>query len=290
VGILLANSSRPVGDEFTSGGLRLFRRSVTVERPVARVILHHGYGEHSGRYEPLMRHLATVAIESHAYDARGHGRSEGRRGYVRHWDEFPDDLRALSRLIPTDAPLFHFGHSHGGLVIVVAIERGMVTGNGAVLSAPFLASSVSVPRHKAVVAKFANVLVPWLRIKSGLSGDMMTHDDAMIEDAYNDPLLLRTATPRWFHGMLYAQAEALARAGDVKTPLLAMIGTDDVIANPVVTRQFVRHVASEDKSLIEYDHFRHELIRESGRARVFEDVSTWLVERARRATNPKEPG
>src|SRR5688500_3489789 len=108
------------------GGVTLHRLSITpaADQPVsARLAEVHGYGDHAGRYWELMTWLASRGVACHAFDFRGHGRSTGRRGFVRRWDEHLDDLRAFLDLpalrhdSPGDPPLFVLGHSHGGLVV-----------------------------------------------------------------------------------------------------------------------------------------------------------------------------
>src|ERR1700722_2274098 len=61
-------------------------------RPRARLALLHGYGDHGGRYGHALNWFAERGISCCTLDFRGHGRSFGRRGYVRRWDEFLDDL------------------------------------------------------------------------------------------------------------------------------------------------------------------------------------------------------
>ncbi len=50
--------------------------------PWASVLLVHGLGEHSGRYEHVGDQLTAAGLEVTAYDHRGMGGSGGRRGDV----------------------------------------------------------------------------------------------------------------------------------------------------------------------------------------------------------------
>ena len=56
------------------------------------VLLVHGLGEHSGRYEHVGDQLAGAGLDVAAYDHRGMGGSGGRRGDVERWSQFHDDL------------------------------------------------------------------------------------------------------------------------------------------------------------------------------------------------------
>src|SRR5688572_15512480 len=81
-------------ERYVSGGAgRIYFRSVVPAGVAwARIGLLHGYGDHCSRYEHFYKWMAERGVACHAFDFRGHGRSEGRRGYVAKWEEFLDDL------------------------------------------------------------------------------------------------------------------------------------------------------------------------------------------------------
>ncbi len=260
-----------------SGGLRLFSRTIHVATPVAQAIVLHGYGDHSGRYEPLMRHLASDGIASIAPDLRGHGRSEGRKGFVRRWDEYLDDIRAVTATLDRALPTFVIGHSHGGLVALMAQQRGVLNANGLVLSSPFLRAALDIPVWKVAMARLANVVVPWLRISNGLNAEMMTADQEMVEASRQDTLLLRSATPRWYFQTLRTQRLAITNARAMSTPLLMLIGESDTVASPVANQQFFNDYPAADKSLAVFPNLRHELLRETSRVQIYEQIAQWIL-------------
>ena len=285
----------------------------------ARLAIVHGYGDHAGRYAELMTWLAARGVACHAVDLRGHGRSTGPRAYVARWDDYLDDLRAFltqpelradrpdpipplaaaggsPRSGPPDqptpnsapptapalAPLFLLGHSHGGLIVAAAGVRGLLPAHvaGCVLSSPYLVNCLAVPGFKVAAAHVLNVVAPWLRISSGVRPEMMSGDAALTEASRNDPLLLRSATPRWFLAHRPVQREVLARAAAFTAPLLVLCGDADPIADPRGTAEFHARAGSADKSAAVYADFRHEPFRETGRQRVFDDVLAWILRRA----------
>src|SRR5215213_5787296 len=78
-----------------ANGLTLRGWHWTQPEPRGLLVVAHGFGEHGGCY----RHVAEVlgpalGIDLVAPDLRGHGRSPGRRGVVRRYDDLIDDLRA----------------------------------------------------------------------------------------------------------------------------------------------------------------------------------------------------
>ena len=251
---------------------------------VARLVIVHGYGEHSGRYREFMTWLAERAVASFSFDFRGHGRSPGRRGYVRRWAEYVDDLRtflAQPRLRPNDGPpLFILGHSHGGLVVLAAaIDKAIdLTGVcGVALSSPYLRNAIVVPMHRLIVARIINPFVPWARFRSGVRPEWLSSDPRMQQDTIDDPLCHRSATPRWFLTMRLEQQRVMGRAHEFRHPMLMLIGSRDPVADPAACHAFYERAESTDKSLKVYPDMVHELLREPERQRVFEDIFQWIT-------------
>ncbi|MFZ1438444.1 MAG: alpha/beta fold hydrolase, partial [Candidatus Microthrix subdominans] len=85
-------------------------------QPTAEILLVHGYGEHSGRYEHVAQRLCDAGFAVTSLDHRGHGRSTGvERGTVDNFDLLVDDLASvvtdLSSGTSDGVPLFVYGHS-----------------------------------------------------------------------------------------------------------------------------------------------------------------------------------
>ena len=84
---------------FCEGALsaRLYYRHLVAKDARAQLVILHGFGEHSGRYEQLMTERAEHGLSSLAIDYRGHGRADGRRGHVNRFSEYLTDAdRALA--------------------------------------------------------------------------------------------------------------------------------------------------------------------------------------------------
>ncbi len=79
--------------------------------------------------------------------------------------------------------------------------------------------------------------------------------------------------------MVEGGAMLLARAGELQTPLLMIVGGQDTVVDPAAAREFFDRVAIEDKMLLLYPKMLHEPLNELGREQVFEDVIRWLEPR-----------
>jgi len=74
-------------------GLRLFRHAARpTGTPVAHAVVLHGYAEHLGRHEEVIRALCGAGYAVHLFDCRGHGQSGGKRAHVDSFDEYLQDL------------------------------------------------------------------------------------------------------------------------------------------------------------------------------------------------------
>ena len=99
-------------------GVRLCWSSWQPEtEPRGVVVLVHGYGEHSGRYDLVAEFLTGAGFRVVAFDQRGHGLSGGRPAFVTHFDEFLADLDVVLTSVnaePCDVPVILWGQSMGG--------------------------------------------------------------------------------------------------------------------------------------------------------------------------------
>lgn len=256
--------------------------------PRARLQIIHGYGEHSSRYLAFMRWMADRGIACEAVDLRGQGRSPGPRGFVERWEQYLEDVKAFLD-VPASSeekalPCFVLGHSHGGLITAAAGEQGLLTSAGVagcILCSPYLATRLPNSLGKRLLAVVANILWPRLKVATGLQQQWLTSDPEMVRESRADALLARTATPRWYQTMLAARARAVARAGEFKLPLLCLAGESDIVADPAATADFFRRAGSMDKSLYTYPNHLHELLRETGRERIFTEILKWMEARGR---------
>src|ERR1700712_660798 len=81
----------------------LFFQTWSKEEPAqGTIIISHGLAEHSECYHPLAKVLAENGWYVIGWDLRGHGRSEGKRGYVKDFGEYQKDLEVFIRLTRKD--------------------------------------------------------------------------------------------------------------------------------------------------------------------------------------------
>jgi len=259
-------------------GAEIFYRKLNPKaKPIAAVVLIHGFGDHSGGLQNLTTSLVKNKYMVYALDLRGHGKSSGKRGFIRSWDEFRGDLHELCKLVVLEEPklpLYIIGHSMGG---VIALDYSLNYKDGI---AGVVAISPGISYEPTPIERFGVLVMGKLKpdlkiIKSG-NFHLEAKDPAV--QARNNPEGLRhnTATPGLGRGLLQASKRVMKNAQSINVPFLLQYGLDDKITPPTKLNQFFTQVGSEDKLVIEYANARHRPFDEGGREKFLGDLISWL--------------
>ncbi len=246
------------------------------------ILLVHGFGEHSGRYNYLIEHLVPQGYVIHAIDLRGHGRSPGARGHINNWQDLCDDARAfIATTGPTVAaqssplPHFLFGHSFGGLIALNYALQYPEHLQGVVVSAPLLAQAKISPLL-IMLSRVLQRVKPNFAVNVKMDATTISRDPAEVQRYTKDPLIHSIGTPRTAHEIEKAATWTLAQAARWQLPLMLYHGNADRLVPITGSRQFYAQVTFPDKQWVEYEGGYHESHNDQDRAQVFVDLSTWL--------------
>ncbi len=217
-----------------SDGLLIFRRVfLPTAAPIGDLLLCHGIGESSSRYIQAARAFAEAGWRTVTPDLRGHGRSEGPRGYVQAWRRYHEDLaEQVDALRNPDRPLVVAGHSMGGLIAFGAVEADRIQPDKLVLSAPPLDANIAT--WKRLAAPLLSAILPKLLIPTGIGPDTDPGQQLPNEDP-DAPSYLHAVTARLGDEVFRAQRaarEVVARGGDFPVETLVIHGTRDRLVRP----------------------------------------------------------
>jgi alpha-beta hydrolase superfamily lysophospholipase len=265
----------------TSDGLVLRGRALpAVGEARGAVAMVHGLGEHSARYEGLHQVLTAAGFAVASADLRGFGRSPGPRGHINHWDDYRADTAAmlvLARTLAPGKPLFLFGHSMGGLIVLdYALQRqaGLA---GVVASAPALLPGGPRRRALEVVASVLSIFMPKLSTRLGIDKTGISTLPDVVADYIADPLRTEAVSMRWGTEIMKVIPATREGATRFPLPLLVLHGEDDPITSPQGSRAFVAACGHPDHQLILYPGCRHEVHHDVGRAAFERDLIGWLI-------------
>lgn len=250
--------------------------------PDAVVALVHGYAEHCGRYDHVARAFTDQGAVVHAYDQRGYGQSEGPRAYVDTFDDYLDDLALFLdnlELSRPNIPLFLFGHSMGGLVVlkyVLERSRGI---EGMILSAPAIEINPDLAPILRRLAQVLGRIAPTLPTTRSPE-NAISRDPAVVKAAKNDPLNYHGRVPaRTGAEMLRAGCTVRSEFHTLTVPFLVIHGTADRLTSPTWSKTLYERAASTDKTLQLYEGLYHETFNEPEQEEVLSDLSAWLQTR-----------
>jgi alpha-beta hydrolase superfamily lysophospholipase len=262
-------------------GTELFWRWWESNEPRGCLLLVHGLGEHSGRYDEFSRGLAEVGIMVLAFDLRGHGRSQGSRGDVGAFPHFLQDLlvaeELLERLVPSGLPRFLMGHSLGGLICLRRLQVFPGPYAGSILSAPWLATVL--PGWLEKLGVFLGLALPGVPFPSGIKPSKVTRDPEKAREWKMDPLSHTRITPRLFREVVRVQKEALGFRGEVECPLLFLVPGADPVARSSITEAFARELPGGEVQVEVLADALHEPLNDLGREEVAHRLVRWLEAR-----------
>lgn len=264
-------------------GNKLFSQSWTPKGPKkATLIMVHGLHDHSSRYAWPAEQLSKQGYSVYGFDLRGHGKSEGKPQWINSFADYLEDLDRFKRIVhskESDNPLFIFGFSMGG-AIVASYALGDKTGiNGVILCSPAL-KPPSGTRISVGVLKLLGPLLPNQGTFRPASKNF-SRDMKVVAQMEEDPLISKRPVPnRTVLGVIHTGEKILTDAKQFGIPFLVMQGTADKLVDPDGSKLFYERSPSADKTLKIYEGFYHDLLHESEKQTVLNDMSDWLAKRS----------
>lgn len=246
------------------------------------MLLVHGLGEHSGRYEVMASWLAERGRAVHAYDQAGHGLTPGARGDVRSFDDFLDDLEFMIDRVSSESagarPVL-IGHSLGGLVATtLACERDPSI-RLLVTSGPALALGPGISRARLAAGRWLGRVWPRFSMPSALPPEALSRDPEVVRAYQEDPLVHSRMSAALAVGML-ARIEQTADSADrIKVPMLLLHGEEDGLCPVTGSCAFYAGLAEDvvaSSQLRTYAGLRHEIFNEPEREQVYVDLLDWV--------------
>jgi alpha-beta hydrolase superfamily lysophospholipase/SAM-dependent methyltransferase len=264
-------------------GAQLFYRAWLPEKRTEKALLlfHRGH-EHSGRWSDVVKMLDLDDVAVFAWDARGHGQSEGERGAAPNFGTLVKDVDAFAR---------HVRDQHGFAfenLIVLAHSVGAVTVAAWVhdYAPPIRAMILATPAFR--VRLYVPFAVPSLRlkqkalgpgyVKSYVKAKMLTHDPEEAARYDGDPLIFRQIAVNILLGLHDAGTRLLADAGAIHLPTLMLSAGRDWVVSLKAQRKFFDGLSSSNKRMHVFPAAFHALFHEKERAQVVARAREFIVE------------
>jgi len=242
--------------------------------PIGHVLLVHGLGEHSGRYEYVGAWLTGAGFAVHAYDHRCFGGSRGRRAWVERWSVLHEDLAERLTAVTTAAdgrPVAVYAQSLGALIALGAVLDDRISPDLLVLSAPGIDASIPLLTRLAVtlLGRFRSAT----ELPNGLRGDQLSRDPTVGRRYVDDPRNHHRTTARFGVLAFAAQQRCRLLLDRLATPTLVIHGADDSIVLARVSEPLAPLPGVERRV---YPGIRHELHNEPEGEAIVGEVAAWL--------------
>ncbi|KAG0170473.1 hypothetical protein DFQ28_001730 [Apophysomyces sp. BC1034] len=276
-------------------------------KPVAHVILIHGFGEHIARYDHVATLFAQNGIQVYGFDQRGWGQTGKKskqygnnQGYNTALSDINEAVHAVHE---SGVPLFLIGHSMGGGLALNYLAKkeqfdGVKLVRGAIASAPLITLTLPIsPLRYYPLMLVSRILPSWV-IQAGLDPKGISHDEQEVQKYVDDPLIhdyatlstskllrfQRLAFAKHFakvRGFLDAGYSLLTEGKAIETPVLFSHGDADPLNSYHSTAKVYEIASSTDKSLRTFPGLYHELHNETRdeRNKVLESYLEWIKAR-----------
>lgn len=249
------------------------------------LVITHGISEHSECYGPTAEALVAMGWRVFAWDLRGHGRSDGKRGFILDFVDYARDLTSFLEFLTStgniSGPFALIGHSMGGLITMRSIFDDAsvqhARPNAIALSSPAFGIGVAVPMIKDAAARVLIKLLPSVTLYNEVRYENLTRDPERLKGYGLDPLRHEKISPGVYLGMLDSMKFVNDRAGTLSIPILIQAAGQEKIVSLPAIKEFYHRLGSIKKELIVYDDSFHEIYNDLDRERVFTDLDGFLA-------------
>jgi len=246
------------------------------------VILIHGYAEYTDRYRSFIDRLTKEGFHVFGIDHMGHGRSEGKRGYIPNIQLVLNDVSEWFESLQQQFPgynWFVFGHSMGGGIALDLVLNHQDSVKALVLSGALIQLPKLVPVWMEAIGRLLALVAPTLPVVP-VDFDHISRDPDVVRIYREDPLVYSDKV----RARTAIQVEKLTRLlqprlHELAVPVWIGHGSLDRITDPEGSKLLHQKAASTDKTLKIYHGLFHEILNEPEAQVVIHDMCHWLSKR-----------
>ncbi|MFX0183734.1 MAG: alpha/beta hydrolase [Candidatus Hodarchaeota archaeon] len=263
----------------TDDGLNLYYQVWQPEGKSKAIIqIVHGLAEYSSRYNNVVSFLVPNGFTIYINDLRGHGRSDGTRGYVNSFIDYSEDAKKFTHFIKEqegNIPFFLLGHSMGVLIAVDYAKKYPDELTGVIFSGFGYPATSKVNPLLVLLSGILSKIRPKGKIKIDLAPDVSS-DPKVVEAYKNDPLIFKFITYRLGAEYLKVTKKFAESLSKIQLPILVQSGEHDKLT--FEASELFSYITITDKQLIQYEGLYHEVYNEPepGRNQVLIDLKEWL--------------
>lgn len=263
---------------FNLHNTQFFGQYWKVEQPKAVVLLVHGMGEHSSRYADfVVPKLIAQNIAAITFDHFGHGKTKGKRGHNPSFEAVLDSVSKMlekTKEIFKNTPIFLYGHSMGGNVVLNYALRRKTDIKGVIATSPFLKLAFEPPKIKLALGKLLQKIAPSITMGNELNPNDISRDKIEVQKYIDDPLVHNKISPNYSITFIETGKWAIENAQNLTIPTAIFHGTGDKIIDYKASKEFTDKT---DKATIKlYEGGYHELHNDLCKEELMSDIIDWI--------------
>jgi len=268
----------------THDGEELFYRywPASSEKSSGAIILFHRGHEHGERMAHLVDELDLPEFSFFAWDARGHGKSPGPRGYSPGIDYSVRDIQTFFEHIQNS---FNFKQED---IAVIAQSVGAVLASTwihdyapkircAVIASPAFKVKLYVPFARTAISLMQK-LKGYFYVNSYVKAKFLTHDKERIDSYNKDPLIARPISSKILLELYEVSERIIKDAHAITVPIQLLISGADWVVHQTPQHDFFNELGSIRKERHVLDGFYHDTLGEKDRHIALEKARSFLLE------------
>lgn len=247
--------------------------------PKATICFCHGWGEHSLKYKEWAQRFVDGGYAFMGWDHVGHGLSEGKRGYMKDYSVFMEEIKLIiqkAHTINPAAPVVLYGHSMGGNFIINYALRETNTAKLLIATSPWVQLAKKHPPMLNLTIKILNKVAPGVQFKAPINIETISASEEEVIKKQEDTLSHGTITPKLITQVDDAGQYAMENMDKLGRPLLLIHGDNDPITSFEASLELCRKNESCN-FLTVHDNY-HELHTGPTQDFLFETITQWLNE------------
>lgn len=243
------------------------------------VIVVHGMGEYGRRYErSVIPWLLDHSVAVIAYDQFGHGRSSCKRGVHPGYEHLLDSIDAMidkASDIHPGLPVFLYGHSMGGNVVLNYTLRRTERIRAVIVTSPFIRLAFEPPAWKISLARLLQKILPSMTLANEIDPKTLSKDESEVEAYRRDPLIHDRVSPAYSVEFMEQGEYILRQAKKLRKPVLLLHGDRDRLTDPKASAEFAKN-AGDPVTYKNFPEGYHELHHDQERELLLNTVVDWI--------------
>jgi alpha-beta hydrolase superfamily lysophospholipase len=245
------------------------------------LVMLHGLRSHAGWFGQSARFVASLGHPVYAFDRRGSGVSDEKRGHADSFRDVVDEVRCVAEaaMARHDARHVHvMGHCFGAIPGAILACRYPEKVASLILPTPGIHTQVTVPPLRKFQIGLCQIGARQRYIPFPLAADKLADLDAHRRFIREDSLSLTEITAGFCFQVFRARRYLKNNVHALHAPLFMALAGKDEISNNERNIAFLHAASSRKKRLLTYPDATHILEFSPAKDRFFRDLADWLAE------------